>query len=56
MTGKQRRTENIRLVAIELLEEAIECIDGADKEALIDELNKAYAQIQQTIEHINNIQ
>lgn len=53
MTANQRKTEDMILVAIELLEEAIECNDEADKEALIDELNKASAQIQQTIEHIN---
>ena len=54
MTPNQRKIEDMILSAIQHLEEAIECNDEADKEALIDELNTASAQIQQTIEHINN--
>jgi hypothetical protein len=54
MTANQRKIEDMILSAIQHLEEAIECNDEADKEALIDELNNALNKIQETIEHINN--
>jgi hypothetical protein len=53
MTPNQRKIEDMILSAIQHLEEAIECNDESDKEALIDELNNALKKIQQTIEHIN---
>jgi len=56
MTPNQRKIEDMILSAIQHLEEAVECNYESHKEALINELNKASAQIQQTIEHINNNQ
>ena len=53
MTPNQRKIEDMILSAIQHLEEAVECNDESDKEALIDELNNALKQIQETIEHIN---
>ena len=54
MTANQRKIEDMILSAIQHLEEAVECNDESDKEALIDELNNALKKIQETIEHINN--
>jgi hypothetical protein len=53
MTPNQRKIEDMILSAIQHLEEAVECNDESDKEALIDELNNALKQIQSIIEHIN---
>ena len=53
MTPNQRKIEDMILTAIQHLEEAVECNDESDKEALIEELNNALNKIQETIEHIN---